>query len=273
MDLWEHLDFYGIRHFTDEGEYFSWGGEQLGERRSKELNKLRKPLQRGKAKSYEVRRFYEYIANPDIAGIVHSLKAGAIHASGLAIAPHLKDKMSILDVGCNIGYLTTWYASCVPESKVVGIDFSEKSVQIANKYAKELGVSNVEFRVVDITKDITVEPSIYDLVVDTQSLDDFIGVTDAFMKIFDVLSEDGCLVSVAALPSVEKCDAYLQALREPGFKITGFDWQPFSDVGAISAYPVIKAMKNADEEIILDAAQLYQQAESVRLEYATSAEL
>ena len=148
--LLEHLSAYGLKYFDNDEDYFSWGGYGLGQKNSKELNKLRKPLQRGKAKPYEYRRFYEYIASPNVAAIVHSMKTCAIYETALAVTDNIGSTKTILDLGCCTGYLTTWYAKTCPMSNVIGIDFSGKSIVTAKKYKNKFELNNVEFHQLDI---------------------------------------------------------------------------------------------------------------------------
>jgi 2-polyprenyl-3-methyl-5-hydroxy-6-metoxy-1,4-benzoquinol methylase len=71
--------------------------------------------------------FYEFIADPQIAGVVHSMKADAIRVCGQFVAERLTGPR-VLDVGCNIGYLSTWYARVHPAIQVTGVDISSASI-------------------------------------------------------------------------------------------------------------------------------------------------
>ena len=56
----------------------------------------------------------------------------------------------ILDAGCGSGYTTLTLAMANPGAKVVGVDLSEKSVQIARQRLQHHGIDNVEFHVSSI---------------------------------------------------------------------------------------------------------------------------
>lgn len=47
---------------------------------------------------------------------------------------YLKTKKIILDVGCGLGYKTSWFAELAPESIVIGLDFSDAVHRAANNY-------------------------------------------------------------------------------------------------------------------------------------------
>jgi release factor glutamine methyltransferase len=62
-------------------------------------------------------------------------------------------KVDILDIGTGSGCLALALAKELPKSKVVGIDISENSIQLANTNANNLNFNNVEFLLVDILKE------------------------------------------------------------------------------------------------------------------------
>ena len=53
---------------------------------------------------------------------------------------------TILEVGCESGYITGFLASFFPESQIVAIDRSQAAIEIAKRRVSELGCRNVEFR-------------------------------------------------------------------------------------------------------------------------------
>ncbi|MGK7940255.1 MAG: class I SAM-dependent methyltransferase [Crocosphaera sp.] len=60
-----------------------------------------------------------------------------------------KDKV-ILDAGCGSGYKALMLAEANPGAKIVGIDISEKSVELARQRLKYHGFNNAEFHVLPI---------------------------------------------------------------------------------------------------------------------------
>ncbi|GBF99015.1 S-adenosyl-L-methionine-dependent methyltransferase [Raphidocelis subcapitata] len=55
----------------------------------------------------------------------------------------------ILDVGCGFGGSSRWLAAQFPDAEVVGITLSKKQVERGTQLAKERGLNNVTFRVMD----------------------------------------------------------------------------------------------------------------------------
>merc|ERR1719409_582848 len=60
-----------------------------------------------------------------------------------------KTPKTILDVGCGIGGTSRFLARQFPDAKVLGITLSPQQVERATGLAKEAGLTNVEFKVVD----------------------------------------------------------------------------------------------------------------------------
>ena len=55
----------------------------------------------------------------------------------------------ILDVGCGFGGSSRWLAAQFPDAQVIGITLSPKQVARGTELARERGLTNVEFRVMD----------------------------------------------------------------------------------------------------------------------------
>ena len=66
------------------------------------------------------------------------------------LLPHLVAGISLLDVGCGPGTITTELAALVTPGKVLGIDMSEDVVAQAAQLATEVGADNLECAVGDI---------------------------------------------------------------------------------------------------------------------------
>lgn len=72
------------------------------------------------------------------------------HIRWRAIRRAIPQADSILDVGCGDGLLTVEVARRYPQSSVVGIDLSPKSIEGAEKTRQDLGTGNVQFRIGDV---------------------------------------------------------------------------------------------------------------------------
>jgi len=74
-----------------------------------------------------------------------------------------KQPKNILDVGCGIGGTSRYLAKKFPDAKVTGITISEMQVKRATELAKEQGLGNVEFKLVNAL-DMSFEDNQFDLV-------------------------------------------------------------------------------------------------------------
>lgn len=57
----------------------------------------------------------------------------------------LPDPRRVIDVGCDNGILTCFYAACHPDAEVVGLDICPESIACATELAKILDIPNVSF--------------------------------------------------------------------------------------------------------------------------------
>ena len=89
-------------------------------------------------------------------------------AIGSRVAHRIGEARSILDVGCGVGILTTFYARRHPDKTFVGIDRSPVSIARAQELAKALDLTNVHFECLDF--DRTPPSCSPDLVLATHAL-------------------------------------------------------------------------------------------------------
>ena len=166
QSLREHLAWWGLRHFTSDREYFLWQRQQLS---VEELNQLNIHAERRRTgDSVDERAFYDLAARPKIFPVLYSQRYEYYEAIGLQAMSHLGKAQDMLDFGCGLGILTTWYALRFPDANVVGVDRSPASIAIAQQKAKDLGLRNLRF----ICLDLQEEPfsGSFDLVLATHAL-------------------------------------------------------------------------------------------------------
>ncbi len=236
--LLEHLSQFGLRHFMGD-EYWAWASAQLPGETAEQLNVLRKPVVEGKATATDQLRFYDYIATPAIAAVVHSLKSDAIAASGQAVNRHLHAAKAVLDLGCGIGYLTTWYARQDPRRHALGVDISAPSIMHARQWADQLGVTNVRFLQRDISAELPSGP--WDAIIDTQTVYYLPQWDGALAQIRANLAPQGVFISVSPLGTQAEAEEFVHALEQAGLVVRRFEWARHFDGGEAGAYPVIVA--------------------------------
>lgn len=241
--LQQHLnDAYGIVAFSDD-EYWNWGGKKLfdaiGEDGVRRFEKIRKPMQGGRATPSERIAFYDFAANPEIASVVHSMKADAIRASGEAVLQRIHDAINVLDFGCNNGFLTTWYAISKPESTITGIDLSSSCIQSARKKAMQIQISNVNFIAGDPRREL--RKATYDAIVDTQSVMEANDRKTLLSWIAKSLTDGGRFVSVPQAATRDIFIRYFNDINNSGLVVTDVGYVRFSDLGGSGGYGVFQA--------------------------------
>jgi SAM-dependent methyltransferase len=166
QSLHSHLAWWGLRQFTSDESYFQWQQENLS---SAELTALHREMgQKRRGSSADEVSFYDTTAHPNILPVLYSQRYDYYLAIGSRVADHIGESRSILDVGCGVGILTTFYARLYPDKTLVGIDRSPASIARAQEQAKALGLANVRFECLDL--DHTAPTRSYDLILATHAL-------------------------------------------------------------------------------------------------------
>jgi len=166
QSLYSHLAWWGLKRFTSDADYFAWQRNQLS---PADLTQLSRQVERKREgdRGDEV-AFYDLIAQPQILPALHSQRYEYYCEIGPHVAARFGDADCILDFGCGVGILTTFYATQCPEMQFVGVDRSPASIAVAREKARELSLSNVRFECVDIESE-NIAGS-YDLILATHAL-------------------------------------------------------------------------------------------------------
>lgn len=148
QSLHSHLAAWGLRPFTSDATYFQWQRETLS---PAEIIALHQSAgQKRSGSSVEEVAFYDATAHPKVLPVLYSQQYDYYQAIGSRVADRIGGARSILDVGCGVGILTTFYAKEHPGKMFVGIDRSPASIARAQERAKALGLANVQFECLDL---------------------------------------------------------------------------------------------------------------------------
>jgi len=165
LDIARHLAEWGLRRFPDEDSYYAWQRQSLTGAR---LQLLQQAAQARRESEDADEAFYDLAASPDILPVLHSQRYGYYNVLGPAIADALAGAQCVLDVGCGVGILTTWYAACFPNVTFMGIDRSLKSIEAAQQFAQFHQLENASFHHCEIPQHEI--PGTFDTIVATQAL-------------------------------------------------------------------------------------------------------
>lgn len=166
QSLHSHLAWWGLRLFTSDETYFQWQREILSLAEMTALHRQVEQKRHG-SPADEV-TFYDATAHPNILPVLYSQRYDYYLAIGPRVAVRIGEARAILDVGCGVGILTTFYARQYPDKTFVGIDRSPASIARAQEHAKALSLTNVRFDCLDF--DHTPPTRSYDLVLATHVL-------------------------------------------------------------------------------------------------------
>jgi tRNA G46 methylase TrmB len=85
----------------------------------------------------------------------------------------------LLDIGCDCGVLTCFYATHYPEAEILGIDKCVPAIDRARELADQLELKNVRFEVMDINNlSILDSDQGFDLITSTLVLDEVVSFSD-----------------------------------------------------------------------------------------------
>jgi SAM-dependent methyltransferase len=166
QSLREHLAWWGLKRFTTDREYFAWQEQQLSRA---DLNQLLAQAERKRnGDRREDSSFYDLTAQPAVLPVLYSQRHDYYDTVGWRVTARLGSAARVLDFGCGVGILTTFYARCFPDREFVGLDRSPASIAAAQLKARELGLTNVRFDRVDAeTEQLSGQ---YDLILATHAL-------------------------------------------------------------------------------------------------------
>lgn len=229
--------FWGIRPAL-------WGDEideRLDPRERKEWHYFMRKLDQKDSRAAV--RFYEWLSTRRRAAAIHSYKWAEILVSGTwaAAAVAALDPLVTVDIGCNVGYWTTWMAAQRP---VLGIDRSKPAIGLARAAAKELNRPGASFAVADFGADRITDAGA-DCVVSLQGLQEALAVGN-FAPFSDAAShirDGGHLVAVEGwIPDRDATEAFDHALHDAGLSVVsiaecgglGFGEATFHHLGIIA---------------------------------------
>ncbi len=166
QSLRSHLAGWGLRPFTSDEAYFQWQRETLSPTDIATLH--RQVEQKRSGSSADEVSFYDAVAHPHILPILYSQQYDYYLAIGARVAHRIGEARSVLDVGCGVGILTTFYARQYPDKTFVGIDRSPASIARAQEQAKAHALTNIRFECLDL--DHTAPTHSADLILATHAL-------------------------------------------------------------------------------------------------------
>lgn len=154
-------------------------------------------MQHQEIKEYWNTRASEFKTSPEATTNDYYMRQIEIEALKAKIKIYEKNIHKIADIGCGNGYSTIELAKVFPAIKFFGFDYSDEMVKNAKENAKNAGISNVHFSVLDIVHGMIQDK--YDLIYTDRCLINLASWSDqrlALKKIADALSANGIYLMI-----------------------------------------------------------------------------
>ena len=255
LSLKKHLIDFGLKFFDNYNSFSKWQTRYLNNlnisnnNKKKYLNFLDKNQIN---KNYNLPiEFYDLIAsNQRLNIITHSMKSNDILCNGISMINELNDNTSLLDIGCNVGYLTSFYSKVFKNSAIIGLDKSKESILLASEIFHKKKYNNLNF-----TNDYNLLKELkFDIICDTQCLfslnkKDLLG----FLDIFELqLVEKGKIISISNIPEYLSAKNYIQLFNKKEFFIENISPIYIKNIYGIQAYTkIIFTRENKNHEYYL----------------------
>ena len=166
-ELHGHLQSWGLRRFAEEAAYYQWQQDSLTHEQISKLNQFEQERRSSDDAIADI-RFYDLAADPRILPVLYTQRYEFYLVIGHVITSHIQPAQRVLDFGCGVGILTTFFASCFPDIEFVGIDRSSASIAIAREQVEKRGLTNLQFEQWEIPKHPI--SGYFDLILSTHAL-------------------------------------------------------------------------------------------------------
>ena len=254
MSFEEHLKLFNIFHFKSFDEIENFAYSNWSKPTKDELKFLNQRKKADPSSSFiDNLKFYGAVGKSEILqSLILSERYGSYESSSNFVIENLNGFKTILDIGCSIGYLTTYYALKIPESSFIGIDFSFESVKKANNMKKKLNLNNIDFFVRHMNK-INYPNKYFDCIVDTQSIYYSKNYLKTFNHLRKILSDNGILITIPGIGEKDLIKQYINQIQNAGFSIINFKFIETINLREKEYLPTITcSLKKPKENINID---------------------
>lgn len=235
--LTRHLALYGIAPCASAAQWQArWHAVDPALRAA--LDATRQPGATRAPTTAEQLRFYGAMAAPQVAGVMYSRQANTLHAIGSAVAALVAGRQLLLDLGCNIGHLTSWYAASGAVRSVTGMDFVPQCIASARALAQAAGAA-ASFVDGDITQ--ALPAGTFDAITDTHTLSTLPNAAPTLALLRSALQRDGIFVSVLAHGTAASTAEFADALATAGLHVHTLQFVYGTDLGQTAAHPLLLA--------------------------------
>ena len=221
----------------------------------------------GKPPLEYVAEMYDILSGDEEVAVHSHSKEGMyvrIVDAGAWIYHNLDDGQRVLELGSNTGHQTLWWASKHPHSEFVGLEISEKSVEVAEQWLQKKPVDNVKFLTGNL---IEQHPELvgekFDVIINCFTLETIPDLQRSNWKIpdwiLDSLTPNAKIIACLTVPDWHRLATIIDSWNEQGFNLTSLDLFPLK---TWSAHPYF-IMEKQTEGIEIDVADFMKEKESI----------
>ena len=253
IELKKHLKNFGLVFFYYKNDYDEWANEKLNnlkinkDEKEKYLSYLR--MNSLKSNYYLDVNFYNLVAKYlDLSVILHSMKSKDILVSGYSVCESLLDQADILDLGCNVGYLSSFYSKLFSRSKVIGYDKSDNAIKLAKKIYNKSFFKSLSFT----CKRSLIKNKKFDYIIDTQCLSSLNSkeLDETTLDIFDLLKNSGKLITVSSLGNELATHNFIKNFSKNSLYIDSISEVLVYTIYGLKAYTKIVISKDKNNHIV-----------------------
>jgi ubiquinone/menaquinone biosynthesis C-methylase UbiE len=162
-------------------------------------NQYQKKINNNSKISFLKKIYIKVFGIPEIGFQIRSMYFKQILSSNLLS----KNLTEILDAGSGIGAYTFLLGQIYPQAKITGADIDKYKLKSCQIMARELGLNNVKFDYLNITK-INNKKNYYDLVINIDVLEHLDNYELALKNFFKILNKNGYLYIHVPQPNQQR---------------------------------------------------------------------
>ncbi|MBU1202239.1 MAG: class I SAM-dependent methyltransferase [Nanoarchaeota archaeon] len=150
MELIPYLKREEIRKITTNEELDEIVLREIGKKKFEEYKKLGKEFASRNTKK-NVKIFYNFLMENQIHNYFKGLFFEEIKKEIPILNEEINNYDNVLDIGCNSGLKTAFYAANHPQTRFVGIDISEEPLKHAAELSRTYRLKNTDYALMDLS--------------------------------------------------------------------------------------------------------------------------
>lgn len=143
MNIDTFFAYEGLTLFNSSEKYWQWVYRFVDKNSADKIKDLF--MDRAKGNLRDQTYFYDFLAQDKFDLIALNFEYSLLKIIAHWVEQHLPPTGTIIELGCNTGFLCLFYAIIRPEAVILGIDNSEAAINQAKKRMSKYKVKNLDF--------------------------------------------------------------------------------------------------------------------------------